>query len=262
MSRIGKFLYGTWYGAGVCTAGILLAIAGLSVAEVFRWWVLPTWLVRVLDGLLLVLLLALLNNLAAIVVSAVRKRWIRALGQLFFAAGLVAAALYGLIWLVFEAMFISGADHFADDLEIPADVEVAVPQGSCDEVLSADKSVPDGLVRKGEASLELIKGCQGGIFSYCAWVNPGEPGEVYLRAYEITTGTRLSQGRMDKRTLRRVGWSDDPEEKFSVGSEFTIYEGDWGKYYAARIELWFAPANGGKERKLIERVYKVDGWMR
>ena len=93
-------------------------------------------------------------------------------------------------------------------------------------------------------------------------VNPGEPGEVYLKAYEVTKGTRLSEGRLGERTRGYVGWSDDPEEKFSVGSEFTIYEGDWEKYYAARIELWFVPANGGKERKLTERVFKVEGWMR
>ena len=42
---------------------------------------------------------------------------------------------------------------------------------------------------------------------------------------------------------------------------FTISEGDWGEYYAARIEVWFKDSNG-KERKLMEKVYAVEGWMR
>jgi hypothetical protein len=43
---------------------------------------------------------------------------------------------------------------------------------------------------------------------------------------------------------------------------FTIYEGDWGKPYSARFEIWFIPDNGGKERKLVEKNYKVEGWQR
>ena len=49
--------------------------------------------------------------------------------------------------------------------------------------------------------------------------------------------------------------------KFSSATDFTIYEGDWGKPYAARFELWFKPVNGGHERKLIEKNYKIEGWM-
>ena len=45
------------------------------------------------------------------------------------------------------------------------------------------------------------------------------------------------------------------------GEEFTIYEGDWGEFYAARLEIWFVPANGGKPRKLKEKLFKVQGWM-
>jgi len=47
---------------------------------------------------------------------------------------------------------------------------------------------------------------------------------------------------------------DNPTDsiiKFSSDTDFTIYEGDWGKPYVARFELWFKPDNGGQERKLI-----------
>ena len=43
--------------------------------------------------------------------------------------------------------------------------------------------------------------------------------------------------------------------------EFTIFEGDWGDCYAARIEVWFKDKQGHK-RKLSEKVYGVQGWMR
>jgi hypothetical protein len=44
--------------------------------------------------------------------------------------------------------------------------------------------------------------------------------------------------------------------------EFTIYEGDWGDEYGARIELWYIPSNGGREYKICERFYIVEGWQR
>ena len=50
--------------------------------------------------------------------------------------------------------------------------------------------------------------------------------------------------------------------KFNYENEFKIYEGDWGKPYAARIEVWFCPDFGRTERKLMERVCKIEGWMR
>ena len=52
------------------------------------------------------------------------------------------------------------------------------------------------------------------------------------------------------------------EHDFAQDFGFTIYEGDWGKPYAARIEVWFRPDSGRTERKLMERVCKIEGWMR
>ena len=53
---------------------------------------------------------------------------------------------------------------------------------------------------------------------------------------------------------------DDLEIKIQTG-RFTIYEGDWGHKYGSRIELWFQ-SNNGKEFKVSERNYIVEGWMR
>ena len=59
-----------------------------------------------------------------------------------------------------------------------------------------------------------------------------------------------------------MGWSDDPEETFLSTAQITISEGDWGRPYGARFEAWFVPDNGGPERKLLEKAYRIEGWQR
>ena len=88
-----------------------------------------------------------------------------------------------------------------------------------------------------------------GIYNLTMRLNPGESGITYLKAFEVTKGTRLSERRLYRSLNERIGWSQDAEEKFLYENEFTIYEGDWGKPYAARIEVWFRPDSGAPERK-------------
>ena len=137
-------------------------------------------------------------------------------------------------------------DGFADNLKIPEGLELAEPK-------------KEGFVPSGKADFVLINGMQGGIYLYRATVTSDEDGEVYLRAYEVTKGTRLSADRMKQRTTEKI--TGKGKHTIGVGRKFTIYEGDWGKFYAARLEIWFVPANGGKPRKLKEKLFKVQGWM-
>ncbi len=44
--------------------------------------------------------------------------------------------------------------------------------------------------------------------------------------------------------------------------KFTIYEGDWGDYYAVRVEVWHRDASTKNETKLLEKIYHMEGWMR
>ena len=125
--------------------------------------------------------------------------------------------------------------------------------------IDAIMPAPRKYVPQQTVDFKLINGMQGGIYRYLATVNPGEDGEVYLRAYEVTKGTRLSADCMKRRTLEKV--TGRGEKIVGIGREFTIYEGDWGKYYAARIEIWFVPTKGGKPRKLKEKLFRVQGWM-
>jgi len=122
--------------------------------------------------------------------------------------------------------------------------------------------LPANSRRAGKPVLNLYKGFQPGIYDTEGWVNPGEPGTIYLRAYEVTRKTRLSEGRLYESSNERVGWSENPEELFLYNTNITIYEGDWGQPYAARFELWFKPESGSAERKLMERNFKIEGWQR
>ena len=126
----------------------------------------------------------------------------------------------------------------------------------------AELKLPADAVKRGPEEFVLRDGMQPGIYNLTLRLNPGEPGVAYLKAYEVTKGTRLSEGRLYGSSNERIGWSQDPDEKFLYENEFTIYEGDWGKPYAARIEVWFKPDSGKPERKLAERICKIEGWQR
>ncbi len=122
--------------------------------------------------------------------------------------------------------------------------------------------LPLGAVVRGKPSLEMSNSFQGGIYNARVRCNPGARGRIYLKAFEITRNHPLSGDSLKTATTEWVGWSDDPEEQFLSETHFMIYEGDWEQYYGARFEVWFKPDDGGAERKLLERNFKIDGWMR
>ncbi len=115
---------------------------------------------------------------------------------------------------------------------------------------------------KNDHSFRLVMGMQSGIYNILYSLNPGEPGSVYLKAFEVTKGTALSVARLKRKSETRMTWSTNPSERFAAKAGFTIYEGDWGKPYAARFEVWFTPDSGKPDHKLAERVFKIEGWQR
>lgn len=124
------------------------------------------------------------------------------------------------------------------------------------------KVLPPDSIRKGDPFFEIRNSSQPGIYDSVIWINPGESGMIYLKAFEITKGTALSVDRLKNKSNEWIGWSDDPEELFFSNTHFTIYEGDWGKPYAARMEVWFQPDSGSPDRKLMEKTFKIEGWQR
>ena len=114
----------------------------------------------------------------------------------------------------------------------------------------------------GKEIFELHGGGQGGKYDSEIWINPGEPGKIYLKAFEVSKNIQLSENRLKEKSNEWIGWSENPTEMFYSSTNFTIYEGDWDKHYAARFEVWFVPDNGNPEKKLTEKIFKIEGWMR
>ena len=121
--------------------------------------------------------------------------------------------------------------------------------------------LPENGIRNGEPSIQLRTRSQPGMYQVASWVNPGEAGTVYLKALEVTGNVPLSQKQLKFETEERIGWSDNPSELFLANSKFKIYEGDWGKPYAARFEVWFTPDSGEGDRLLTKQNFRIEGWM-
>jgi len=122
----------------------------------------------------------------------------------------------------------------------------------------AIRLLPSGAVRRGAPEMTVFRDIIRHL-SFEAWVNPGEKGKVYLKAFEVTRGIALTLDGVGGAPVEYVGWSADPDEKFYVSDDFSFREYSEENDFAARIEVWFRPANGGPDRKLVERVFKIDG---
>ncbi|MBQ6204964.1 MAG: hypothetical protein IJK46_12840 [Prevotella sp.] len=150
---------------------------------------------------------------------------------------------------------ISGSDGFGKDHPIPDGQECNIPlvEDSCSTtpVDSLDSNT----------CLIIWNDIQGGMYKYDFYYNPLPAGEIFLRCFEVTENIPLSEDRLEERSKVHID-STTTFTKLVNKQAFTIYEGDWGDYYAARVEVWYRNATTKQERKLLEKVYRVEGWMR
>ncbi len=162
--------------------------------------------------------------------------------------------------ILFLALSAPDSDDFGKKHSIPDGLKYSIPF----EEHSTPSIAVDSLDKN--TYLQIWNGFQGGIYYYDFYYGPLPAGEIYLRCYEVTDNIRLSA---------KTAWGDRiyQSSRVAIGStssfskivsqqKFTIYEGVWGDYYAARIEVWHKDAKTGKETKLMEKVYRVEGWMR
>lgn len=204
----------------------------------------------------LLLAFALLGLLISSAYQLVKRRWLKAIATGFiFAATIGAFVLYGL--LMFFIRTIDG-DKWADDLTIPSNIELNIPRGDGSPIR------PDSIVNlvRTKTDFELYNSFQPGLFEYDFWCGKLERGTVYLKAFEVTQEYPLSVDRLRRESSIQVSNSTDSVIRFASAGHFTIYEGDWGKPYAARFEVWFKPDNSDQEIKLLQRNYKIEGWQR
>lgn len=202
-----------------------------------------------------ILLISFLTILISVVVQFIKRQFLKLFLTLFvlgIGAIIFLYASSALFWKV-QSM----PDRYADNLQIPNNIKIYLPS---DTTFSISDRIPD---------FQLYNSFQPGLYYYSVWIKKIEKGYCYLKAFEVTQNDRLSEDRLKEQSRIEVFNPSDTirlfemsKDNYNSGRHFTIYEGDWDKPYAARLEVWFVPANGGQERKLTEKNFKIEGWMR
>lgn len=156
----------------------------------------------------------------------------------------------------FHSAFGPDNDDFGKRHQIPAGLVYNQPMELRDSALvaPADSLAPDSY-------LQVYNDYQGGMYLYDFHYPSLPAGEIYLECYEVTENIPLSKNRILEESKVEITVTDS-FSKLINKQKFTIYEGVWGDYYAARIEVWHKDATTKKKRKLVEKVYRVEGWER
>jgi hypothetical protein len=156
-------------------------------------------------------------------------------------------------------MFDANPDVFAENLELPENVELNYPVD-----LAMDETRPDSFDIKEftETDFQLYNSLQPGLYQYDLWLKSNIGGTIYLKVFEITKNIRLSKSRLQDASELSVISTNNEVKRFSTSHHFTIYEGDFGQPYGARFEVWLIPQNGREEFKILEKNYVIEGWMR
>ena len=243
------------------TVPCLLVLQTLIIVlsmEVFpgRWFEDVTF---ILFGVLILLEIVLL------VMLLVRKRCLHFFISLILMIGFVVVVIP---LLAFVAM--SAPDGFAKRHPIPDGLKYEKPLGYV--------CTDDGSVEKREASwntpveptidstdkysyLQIWCGFQGGIYEYDFYYPSLPTGTIFLRCFEAGKNEPLSVDRVYASSSVNHN-ATNSFSKIVERRQFTIYEGDWEDYYAVRVEVWHRDSATRQEVKLMEKVYRMDGWMR
>ena len=165
----------------------------------------------------------------------------------------VTLIIVGLI--IGSNMYYSWKDKKVDSVIIPTGVNYEKPIDylSQRQIDSIEKMPVD-------TNKILVVGSGYSGYDFYMWFKPREKGELYIKAYAEINNIRLSKQKLTNRTKNNIL---KPSNKYKLyKGNSVIYEGRLGKYYPARFELWFKSEKTGKERKVAEKIYLIDGWER
>ena len=206
---------------------------------------------------ILLFCLALLILLSSAIYQIVKKRLVPSLVSGLAFIGSIGTA--GVVLLIGLISFLDGKDKWADKLKLPDNIPLSTPVGD-----GFNKVRPDSIIgiKKTNTDFVLYNSFQPGLYEYDFWTGRIDRGIIYLKAFEITGEEALSASSLRERSEVKIYNPTDSILRFGTSYDFTIYEGDWGKPYGARFEVWYKPDNGGETKKLFERNYKIEGWMR
>lgn len=247
MKKALAYIFGKWWPTALFTLLMLSILFYASLHELSSLANVSFTLVKVSFVLLLTTLIYQIYR---------RKLW----GSIFASLSLIGCV--GIFLLIFAVLIFidqEKPDTFTEGLTIPDNVQY-------DNLIEVDfdGNRPDSIEGKtfNENHFQLYRSFQPGLFEYDIWVGEIEPGIVYIKAFEITGNTRLSASSVKERSAIQIENTTESHKRFRTKRHFTIYEGDWYHPYAARFEVWFQPGDGTAERKLLEKNYVIEGWMR
>ena len=225
---------------------MLFAAAIFSIAITSSSWTAMAWEISIL-----------LTSMALItswIFLLIFKKWWKFLFSFIMGALTVAFFIY-LLYLGISLAFNPGPDNFGKEHPIPTWLDYNLPLDEGEELpYPIDSTAQD-------TWLQIWNDFQGGMYTYDFYYPALEEGVVFLRCYEATENIPLSSERISTASMVATP-STTSFSKVVEKQCFKIYPGDWGDYYAARIEVWHKDAKSGKERKLMEKVYRVECWQR
>lgn len=224
---------------------ILLALFMVSLIYLFLS---DPSVIETVVGILLLLTLIMLP-VSWVILFVNKQRW------KFFASLGGSLVIVCVLWIPLEIASMNSPDGFGKEHPIPDGLKYNLPltEDSC-SIEPVDSLDPN-------TYLTIWNSFQRGIYTYDFYYGPLSSGEIYLKCFEVTENLPLSEERIAESSKVLIN-STSSFEKLVSRQEFTIYEGDWGDYYAARIEVWYRDSVTKEERKLLEKVYRVEGWMR
>ena len=253
-------LFPLWVGA----YGIVLP--SISPLLWFRWWEGPE---DFIFGVYIFILFALvLLILATLVIAIVKKRYFTAIGVVVMG---VFIFLYSAWTMVIVGLGEGHGDNFGKRHPIPEGMEYYTTKITPEYGNTSAQAYLDSLVV--ERGIVVVDYGQPGQYRYMANV-PAIPerGKIYLKLYEATTNLPLSEYIKYNTTIEveasdtAIIYAMKSEGKHSVETKntqyFTVQEGSWDDYYAARVELWYQPESGGEEQLLHSVIYQIEGWSR
>ena len=204
----------------------LLALGFLFTVE-------PTVFESIIGVLLIIVLIGLIVSW---VVLLKNKKWGKCLLSFGLSVGIVC-----LLWIPLVIGAMTGPDGFGKKHPIPDGLEYNLPieRPESDYVRNTFSSVDvDSLDR----STFLQVWGDIGVYYYDFYYDALPAGDVFLRCYEVTENIPLSKESLSRATTVPID-SVFSFSKLVEKNRFTIAEGDWEDYYAARFEVWHRDAN-------------------
>ena len=252
MKKIISYFFSNWWWSFLLfiISSVIFIIYMLFVYGVLT----PSYDSLLIIFVLIAYVISIILLLASSIYTIIRRRWVINFSIILFiilGGGATVFIISNRLMEMFQP------DGFSDNLKIPKNIELNIPIGERFGNENIENNAP---INRVKSDFELYNSQMAGTYDFVIWTEKIASGVVYLKAYEITGEHALSSNDLAQNSAIRVYNPNSGIMKFGPSS-FIIHEGDWNKFYAARFEVWFLPdVSSEKERKLMEKNYKIEGY--